>query len=439
MRMYDIIDKKRLGEELTDDEIRFFVNAYTKGDIPDYQASALLMAVCCRGMNTRECAALTSAMRDSGDVIDLSALPHTADKHSTGGVGDKTTLIVAPLAAAMGLTVAKMSGRGLGHTGGTVDKLESIPGYRTSLTEEEFLAQAERVGVVVIGQSADLTPADKKLYALRDVTATVSSVPLIASSIMSKKLAAGAESIVLDVKYGSGAFMKTPEEAENLARAMTDIGAKHGKNVAALITDMDKPLGHAVGNVLEVKEALRVLRGEIGEGEELYTLCVSLAAEMHSLSFGTDPNHSLALAKETLDGGRAYAKFLEWISAQGGDVRVIENNILAAAPHSRIVTAEKDAYITHINAQKVGECAAALGAGRINKTDTPDLTAGLTLAKNTGDFVRAGEEIAVLFSSDEAKLDAAAEIFAQALEFGRNKPAPMPLIWKTVRGAENKR
>lgn len=432
MRMYDIILKKRRGEELTDEEIRFFVDGYTRGEIPDYQASAFCMAVCFRGMSESETFSLTKHMMYSGDTVDLSALTHTVDKHSTGGVGDKTSLIVAPTAASLGLSVAKMSGRGLGHTGGTIDKLESIPGYRTSLTEEEFLNQVKKIGVAVIGQTGNLAPADKKLYALRDVTATVDSLPLIVSSIMSKKLAAGAENIVLDVKYGSGAFMKTPDDAKALASEMVKVGASFGRKVSALITDMDKPLGNCVGNSLEVIEAVKVLRGE--ENGELYELCVNIVSEMYSLAMGSTHEEALALAENSINSGKAYEKMLEWVSCQGGDVRYIEENTLPVGEFARVVRASEGGFISHIDAEKVGMSASLLGAGRISKTDRIDYGAGVMLHRNTGDKVRTGDEIAVMYSSNKDTLDAAEKMFVSAIEYSDTKPNDMPLIYGILKG-----
>ena len=432
MRMYDIILKKRRGEELTDEEIRFFVDGYTRGEIPDYQASAFCMAVCFRGMSESETFSLTKHMMYSGDTVDLSALTHTVDKHSTGGVGDKTSLIVAPTAASLGLSVAKMSGRGLGHTGGTIDKLESIPGYRTSLTEEEFLNQVKKIGVAVIGQTGNLSPADKKLYALRDVTATVDSLPLIVSSIMSKKLAAGAENIVLDVKYGSGAFMKTPDDAKALASEMVKVGASFGRKVSALITDMDKPLGNCVGNSLEVIEAVKVLRGE--EKGELHELCVNIVSEMYSLAMGSTHEEALALAENSINSGKAYEKMLEWVSCQGGDVRYIEENTLPVGEFARVVRASEGGFISHIDAEKVGMSASLLGAGRISKTDRIDYGAGVMLQKNTGDHVRTGDEIAVMYSSNKDTLDAAEKMFVSAIEYSDTKPNDMPLIYGILKG-----
>ncbi len=403
MTVYDIIRKKKEGSALSREEIDFFIRGYTAGRIPDYQASALLMAICLRGMTDREAADLTGAMMRSGDVVDLSAFgKSTADKHSTGGVGDKTTLIVAPLAAAIGCTVAKMSGRGLGLTGGTVDKLESIGGYRTSLTPEEFLAAVKATGLAVVGQSGCLAPADKKLYALRDVTATVDSIPLIASSIMSKKLASGAASIVLDVKVGSGAFMKTEEEARSLARLMVDIGRAHGRSVRAVLSDMGAPLGLAVGNALEVEEAVTVLCG--GGCPRLRTLCKTLAALMAEGALGLPREEAERRAEEALTSGAAYRKMCEWIAAQGGDASLLrDTGRLPHATHSYTVRAEKSGYLTAIDAEAVGRAAMRLGAGREVKEDTVDPTAGVLLQGTIGDRVERGEAIATLLTSTHAE------------------------------------
>ena len=433
MRMYDLIGKKKRGGELTDEELAFFVDGYTRGEIPDYQAAAFCMAVCFRGMTARECAALTERMMLSGDTVDLSALSHTADKHSTGGVGDLTSLVTAPIAAAGGLSVAKMSGRGLGHTGGTVDKLESIPGFRTALTEEEFLSQVKRVGLAVVGQTANLAPADKKLYALRDVTDTVDSIPLIASSIMSKKLAAGAESIVLDVKYGSGAFMKTPEDAEALARTMTEIGRAHGRKMAALVTSMDFPLAPRIGNTLEVEEAVKILRGEDPAGYGIRTVAVRLAGEMLSLSLGIGPQEGTARAEELLASGKAYAKVLEWIEAQGGDISYIEENRFERAPHTRTVVSPRSGFVVRTDTEAVGMTACLLGAGRMKKEDVPDLTAGLTLEFIPCGYAEKGQPLAVLYTSDPARLDEAEKVFLSALTFSKEGAEPAPLIRKVLR------
>lgn len=429
MRMYDIIHKKRCGLALDEAEIRFFVEGYTRGDIPDYQASALCMAICCRGMASEETAVLTDAIMRSGDVVDLSMFGDlSVDKHSTGGVGDKTSLIVAPVVASLGGKMAKMSGRGLGHTGGTVDKLESIAGYRTSMTREEFIETVKNVGVCVVGQSGDLAPADKKLYALRDVTATVDCVPLIASSIMGKKLAAGAKSIVLDVKAGSGAFMKTVDDARKLADEMIRVGTMCGRNVRALVTNMDIPLGHNVGNSLEVVEAVRVLRGE--QKGDLYEICVALASNLVSMFKKISVQESQLMVAKSIESGAAFAKMKEWIAAQGGDVSMIEDTSkLPRAPYSREIASPCDGYISHMNTEGIGLCASLLGAGRVNKGDSIDFGAGIELAKKTGDYVGKGEKIATLHASNEALFADAKEKFLSSLEFSDKKTGKPQLIF----------
>lgn len=429
MRMYDIIHKKRCGLALDEAEIRFFVEGYTRGDIPDYQASALCMAICCRGMTSGETAVLTDAIMRSGDVVDLSMFGDlSVDKHSTGGVGDKTSLIVAPVVASLGGKMAKMSGRGLGHTGGTVDKLESIAGYRTSMTREEFIDTVKNVGVCVVGQSGDLAPADKKLYALRDVTATVDCVPLIASSIMGKKLAAGAKSIVLDVKAGSGAFMKTVDDARKLADEMIRVGTMCGRNVRALVTNMDIPLGHNVGNSLEVVEAVRVLRGE--QKGDLYEICVALASNLVSMFKKISAQESQLMVAKSIESGAAFAKMKEWIAAQGGDVSMIEDTLkLPRAPYSREIASPCDGYISHMNTEGIGLCASLLGAGRVNKGDSIDFGAGIELAKKTGDYVGKGEKIATLHASNEALFADAKEKFISSLEFSDKKTGKPQLIF----------
>lgn len=430
MRMYDLIEKKKMSRPLSDEEIKFFVEGYTRGDIPDYQASALCMAICFCGMTNEESASLTYHMMRSGDTLDLSSLPRTVDKHSTGGVGDKTSLIVAPTVASLGCTVAKMSGRGLGHTGGTIDKLESIPGFRTSLSIDEFFTQVKKVGVAIIGQTGNLAPADKKLYALRDVTATVDSIPLIASSIMSKKLAAGAESIVLDVKCGSGAFMKTVSDARTLARTMVNIGRHHGRKIRALITNMDKPLGHNVGNSLEVIEAVRILREH--EKGELYDICVALASNMVSLAHGVDTLKAKEMVKDSLESGAAYTKFLEWTAAQGGDISAIENDDLLVGKHALTVKAPVTGYISKINAEEIGRAACILGAGRVTKNDIPDLSAGIVISAETGDYLEKGDTICTLYSSTDAKLSEAEEKILSVTEFSNKKPETLPLIFDLI-------
>ena len=428
MRMVDIIAKKRDGGVLSEEEIRFLIRGYTEGEIPDYQMSAWAMAVLFRGMTAEETAILTDAMMRSGDTVDLSCFGNlSVDKHSTGGVGDKTTLIVAPIVASLGGKVAKMSGRGLGHTGGTVDKLESVPGFRTTLSPEEFRAQVEQIGVAVIGQSGNLTPADKKLYALRDVTATVDSLPLIASSIMSKKLAAGSRSIVLDVKCGSGAFMKTEADGRALAEAMVEIGKACGRNVAALITNMDIPLGTHVGNALEVKEAVEVLSGKEGD---LRTICTELAANMLSLCHGWEPEEARRQVCDAIDSGRALATMKAWLQAQGGDP---DFGKLPQASVVAPVKAEQSGWITHTDAAKVGICSSLLGAGRMTKDDPIDYAAGIVLEKKTGDHVQAGEVLAWLHTNDETRLPNAETMFREALTWGKEAPAAQPLIYGIVR------
>ncbi|MBR7078393.1 MAG: pyrimidine-nucleoside phosphorylase [Clostridia bacterium] len=433
MRMYDILQKKRYGEELTREEIEFFIKGYTEGSVPDYQAAAFCMAVCFAGMTDRETAALTDAMARSGDTVDLSRFGNlSVDKHSTGGVGDKTSLILCPIVSSLGCKVAKMSGRGLGHTGGTVDKLESIPGYRTSLSEEEFLDQVEKTGLALIGQTGNLTPADKKLYALRDVTATIDSIPLITSSIMSKKLAAGSKNIVLDVKTGSGAFMKTPEDAEKLAENMVRIGKSCGRNVSALLTDMDRPLGFAVGNSLEVIEAVNVLKGL--EKGDLYEVSVSLATEMVSLVKSMTPEAARREVENAIETGKAFAKMKEWIAAQGGDTSVLDDtDLFPKAAFAYEVRAPKGGRIRKMNAEDIGKAAAILGAGRISKEDPIDHAAGIVLAKKTGDSVKKSDVIATLFTNDEASVAQAGERFLSALEIGRGEVPEEKLILKIIR------
>ena len=430
MRMVDLIHKKRRGEELTDEEIRFFVDGVTDGSLPDYQISAFCMAVVFQGMSDRETATLTDAMAHSGDEIDLSEFGTlSVDKHSTGGVGDKTSLILAPIVAACG---AKMSGRGLGHTGGTVDKLESIPGYRVELSIDEFLKQSREIGVCVIGQSADLAPADKRLYALRDVTATVEAIPLIVSSIMSKKLAAGAHSIVLDVTVGSGAFMKDLSSAETLAGKMVAIGKRCGRNMAAVISNMDEPLGHAIGNLLEVEEAVRVLKGEV-KGD-VYEVSLELAAAMLSLVFGISHEEARKMADETIVSGRAFAKFKEWIAYQGGDISCIDDlSKMARARFAHEVKAPDGGYITRMETEAIGSTAGLLGAGRMVKSDPIDPTAGIVLAKKTGEKVEKGEVLCTLYADREELFPTAEKKFLESLSFGKQAPKPQPLIYKILR------
>lgn len=433
MRAYDIIAKKKRNEELSEEEIRFFISGYTEGNIPDYQVSALLMAICLNGMSDTETLYLTDAIAKSGDSVDLLEFGTlTADKHSTGGVGDKTTLIVAPLAAALGCTVAKMSGRGLGHTGGTVDKLESFPGYNVSISPESFKRQIREIGIAVISQSGNLAPADKKLYALRDVTATVDSIPLITSSIMGKKLASGAHTIVLDVKCGSGAFVKSERDAEILAKKMVDIGNCSNRRTAALITDMGAPLGFAVGNILEVKEAISTLRGS--GPEDLTEICVSLAATMAHLALGIPFDDAKLRAQNILNCGAAYEKFKEWISAQGGDARLADNpELFPKAEFEYEIKATRDGYISKMNAELIGNAAMELGAGRRTKDDKIDHTAGIILHKKSGDSVRAGDTLATLYTNSSQEIDTAESIFLSSLSYSDKKPETKPLIYKIIK------
>lgn len=433
MRMYDVIRKKRDGERLSAEEIAFFIDGYVRGDIPDYQAAALCMAIYLQGMTDEETVTLTDCMAHSGDTVDLSEFGTlSVDKHSTGGVGDKTTLIVAPIVASLGGKLAKMSGRGLGHTGGTVDKLEAIPGYNVTMERESFLKQVENVGIAVIGQSGNLTPADKKLYALRDVTATVDSIPLITSSIMSKKLAAGSHNIVLDVKVGSGAFMKTPEDAQKLAQSMVNIGKSCGRNIAALITDMSRPLGYAIGNALEVIEAVEVLQGE--RKGDLYDVCIALATEMTILLKGITADEARAQVIDAIESGAAFDKMKEWIAAQGGDIRYLENTELFEKPRFIVpIISPSDGYITAMDTAAIGSAAVILGAGRNKKDDPIDYGAGVTVGLKTGDRVEKGCELGYLYTNDEAAIEPATERYLSALTIGANPPEATKLIHGIVR------
>lgn len=430
--IYDIIAKKRHGGTLTDREIRDAVAEYTNGNVPDYQMSALLMAICCNGMDGRETATLTDAIATSGEMLDLSSLGElSVDKHSTGGVGDKTTLVAIPIAAALGCKIAKMSGRGLGHTGGTVDKLESIDGFRTTLTKEEFISQVQKIGVAVIGQSENLAPADKKIYALRDVTATVDSIPLITSSVMGKKLASGAHSIVLDVKYGSGSFMKTVTDAERLARNMVEIGKRCGRRTAALITDMDTPLGECIGNILEVKEAIKTLHG--AGPSDLYELSVELAAMMAHLSLGIPHPTARERAEEAVKDGSALATLRAWVEAQGGNGELIAHpDSFPEARYSREVSASADGYIGSMNAERIGLISVSLGAGREKKGDPVDYAAGIVLKKKTGDRVRRGEVVATLLTDRAEALEGAAAQFSSAYTVTDTQPEHKPLIHEII-------
>lgn len=406
MRMYDLIMKKRDGGVLTKEEIDFIISSYTKDYIPDYQMSALAMAIYFRGMTPEETAHLTMAMAYSGDVMDLSAIKGIkVDKHSTGGVADTTTLVLAPMVAACGAPVAKMSGRGLGHTGGTIDKLESIPGMRIELSEEEFTDNVNKYGIAIIGQTKNLTPADKKLYALRDVTATVDSIPLIASSVMSKKIAAGADAIVLDVKVGRGAFMKDLESAKALAKLMVDIGNSVRRKTVAHVTNMDYPLGLAIGNALEIIEAVQVLKGH--GSKDLLEVCMLLGSDMLQIAgVAKDDTEARAKLKEALDSGKALQKFKEFIKAQGGDERVVDDfSLLPQAKYVRPWIADRDVYIKDMMALDLGLVAMKLGAGREKKEDKIDLAVGIMLGGKVGDIVRKGEPIATIYANDEGKAE----------------------------------
>jgi len=404
--MYDLIMKKRDGGVLTKEEIDFIISSYTKDYIPDYQMSALAMAIYFRGMTPEETAHLTMAMAYSGDVMDLSAIKGIkVDKHSTGGVADTTTLVLAPMVAACGAPVAKMSGRGLGHTGGTIDKLESIPGMRIELSEEEFTDNVNKYGIAIIGQTKNLTPADKKLYALRDVTATVDSIPLIASSVMSKKIAAGADAIVLDVKVGRGAFMKDLESAKALAKLMVDIGNSVGRKTVAHVTNMDYPLGLAIGNALEIIEAVQVLKGH--GSKDLLEVCMLLGSDMLQIAgVAKDDTEARAKLKEVLDSGKALQKFKEFIKAQDGDERVVDDfSLLPQAKYVRPWIADRDVYIKDLMALDLGLVAMKLGAGREKKEDKIDLAVGIMLGGKVGDIVRKGEPIATIYANDEGKAE----------------------------------
>lgn len=432
MRMYDIISKKRNGETLNEEEIRFMVSGYVKGEIPDYQMSAMLMAIYFKGMDDRETAILTNEVAHSGDMVDLSPIEGVkVDKHSTGGVGDKTTLVVAPIVAACGVKVAKMSGRGLGHTGGTVDKMESIPGMKTTLTEEEFFQVVNTAGLSVIGQSGNLAPADKKLYALRDVTATVDSIPLIAASIMSKKLAAGSDCILLDVKTGSGAFMKTLENSLTLAEKMVAIGEHAGRKTMALITNMDIPLGSRIGNSLEVIEAVETLKGR--GPKDLTEVCLQLAAGMLYLAGKGTMEACRAMAEKAIEDGSALNRLIAMVEAQGGDSSVIKDtSLFKKAPFYKEVKAKKSGYITRMNTEQCGIASSLLGAGRITKDSLIDYTAGIALIKKVGDQVCQGDVIAVLYASEEALFAASEKEILRAVTISPDQPEEMPLIYARV-------
>ena len=412
MQMTELIAKKRDGGALTTEEISFMIDGYVRGEIPDYQMSAMCMAILFSGMDDREILDLTMSMMHSGETLDLSPIRGVkADKHSTGGVGDKTSLVLCPMVAACGVKIAKMSGRGLGHTGGTIDKLESFPGFVTGISEERFFENVNRIGIAIAGQTAEVCPADKKLYALRDVTGTVPSIPLIVSSIMSKKLAAGADVIVLDVKCGSGAFMKTPEQARELAEGLTRVGKLAGRKCAAVITDMDEPLGFAVGNALEVKEAIDVLAGRTEAGE-LKSLCLTLGANMLTLSgLAADETEAKAKLEATIADGSALRKLAEMVEAQGGDSRAVYDfSLLPEAAYKREVPSQEGGYVEHIEADDVGLVSMHLGGGRVTKESPIDLSVGVVLHKKVGDRVEPGESLATIHASSEEKAARAEEL-----------------------------
>lgn len=433
MRMYDIIQHKRDNKELSGEEIQFFVEEYTAGNIPDYQAAALAMAIFFNGMTPEETAALTLAMAHSGDVMDLSPIKGVkVDKHSTGGVGDKTSLVLGPMVAALGVPVAKMSGRGLGHTGGTIDKLESFPGFQTGIPEQEFFDNVNRIGIAIAGQTGNLAPADKKLYALRDVTATVESIPLIASSIMSKKIAAGADVIVLDVKVGSGAFMKDEESAVKLADTMVRIGDNVGKKTMAVVSDMDEPLGYAVGNALEVKEAIDTLAGN--GPQDLYELCLELGSHMVA---GAGKAQNCAEAKEMLAGtikdGSALRKLAELVEAHGGNPEAVyDTELLPKASIEYEYRADTEGYVSRIVCDIVGTSAMVLGGGRENKDSVIDLSVGIVLEAKKGAYVHKGDVLARFYANDENKLSDAVKRFADAYVIEDTKPAGSRLIKKVI-------
>ncbi|MBR1730301.1 MAG: pyrimidine-nucleoside phosphorylase [Selenomonadaceae bacterium] len=432
MRMYDLIEKKKRNEVLTDEEIKFMISGYVNGEIPDYQMSSMLMAIWFNGMNDHETTELTKVMANSGDMIDLSAIEgKKVDKHSTGGVGDKTTLIVAPIVAACGGKVAKMSGRGLGHTGGTIDKLESIPGYRIALTREEFFNTVNKYGLSLIGQTGNIAPADKKIYALRDVTATVDCIPLIASSIMSKKLAAGSDCILLDVKTGSGAFMKTLDDSIKLAETMVAIGEGAGRRTVALITDMDTPLGFAIGNSLEVIESMDVLKGH--GPKDLTEVSLQLAANMLYLCEKGSLEECKKLAEKSIADGSAFETFCKMVKAQGGDDSVLRDyDKFAKAPYQREILSDRNGFITKMDAESIGVTSVILGAGRETKESDIDFSAGLVIHKKYGDEIKTGESLATLYTSKENSLDEAERRYRLAIKIGNDQPKSEPLIYARV-------
>ncbi len=433
MHITDIIYKKRNGEELSQKEIEYFIRGYVQDEIPDYQISALMMAVWFQGMSTEETTALTVAMANSGDQVDLSPIPGIkVDKHSTGGVADTTTLVVAPLAAACGAKVAKMSGRGLGHTGGTLDKLESIPGFEVYQSMEKFIHIVSSIGLSIIGQTGNLVPADKKLYALRDVTVTVDNISLIASSIMSKKLASGSDAIVLDVKTGSGAFMKAKKDALALAKTMVDIGKGAGKKMTALVTDMNQPLGNAVGNALEVREAIEIVQGK--HAGDLRTVSFSIASQLLLLSeLSTTPAEAMAQLEDAISTGKAAEKLTAMIEAQGGNPKVVEDiNLLPKVQEKVIVKAPSAGYIFALNTEEIGMAAMLLGAGRAKKEDEIDKAVGIWMKKRLGEAVQQGEPLAEFHINDPKNKDEAIDRFTRAVTIAENPTQKEPLIYQII-------
>ncbi len=432
MQIYDLIQKTRRKETLSDTEVRYLINGFTQGEIPDYMMSAWLMAVCCQGLSTEETVSMTLAMRDSGECLDLSGVGGiTVDKHSTGGIGDKTTLLIAPIVAACGGFVPKMSGRGLGFTGGTIDKLESIPGFSVEISVPDFMKQVREIGCAVISQSGNLTPADKKIYALRNLTATVDSIPLICSSIMSKKLALGADCILLDVKYGNGAFMKTPESAAELAEIMVSVGKLAGKKCRAVITDMNAPLGHAVGNALEVSEVIGILQNN--DENALSELALALSAHMLELSGKGDFQTCLKLASGAVTSGKALEKLAAMITAQGGDASVTENT--AKLPKSKIqklFRAEQSGYISGIHSEQVGLACLELGAGKTAARSEIDYSAGVVFLHDVGDFVSAGEVLGIIHGSADELCERAKQRLLRAVRISDEKPEISPLIHQII-------
>ncbi|MDF2907739.1 MAG: pdp [Herbinix sp.] len=433
MKMYDLINKKKNKEILTSDEIEYIIQGFTNGSIPDYQMSSFLMAVCLNGMNHEETAALTVAMAKSGEILDLSAIHGVkVDKHSTGGVGDKTSLVLSPMVASLGIPVAKMSGRGLGHTGGTIDKLESFPGFSTSISTEQFVENVNRVKMAIVGQTPNLAPADKKIYALRDVTATIDNISLIASSIMSKKIASGADVIVLDVKTGSGAFMKTYEDSLALAKEMVQIGTIAGRKTFAVITDMNQPLGNAVGNTLEVIEAIDTLRGE--GPKDLFEVSITLASYMLvGAEIAKDVEEAKAMLHKTMEDGTALNKLAEFISAQGGDNKpVYDTSLFQKASIAYEVEAPTNGYVSYIHTDEVGMTSLVLGGGRETKESVIDLSVGIKIHKKLGDAIVKGESLATLFANDNNRLQEAKQRLLNAYVFSETKPEKPKYVYAII-------